>query len=74
MNTIFTTGAHLIAFPTDKSRCAQREAQATVLARAIESELRAAPHLQVVLLGDFNDCAWFFFCFVWFYGVDVCFV
>lgn len=45
-------GAHLVARPSDPSRCAQREAQSVVLQGVVAQLLRDGP---VVLLGDFND-------------------
>lgn len=47
-------GAHLIAFPTDKSRCAKREAQASVLQTVIY-EYVVQKGYEVVMMGDFND-------------------
>lgn len=48
-------GTHLIAYPTEKNRCAQREAQALVLKNLIQKEKKRNSSLEVVLLGDFND-------------------
>lgn len=45
--------AHLIAIPTDSARCAQREAQATVLQNTIYSYIDKG--YEVIMLGDFND-------------------
>lgn len=45
--------AHLIAFPTDATRCAEREAQASVLQPIIQSY--AQNHYEIIVLGDFND-------------------
>lgn len=45
--------AHLIAIPTDSSRCAQREAQAMVLQQVIYSFFQKG--YEVIMLGDFND-------------------
>ena len=45
--------AHLIAIPTDPSRCAQREAQASVLQTVLYDYINR--DYEVVLLGDFND-------------------
>jgi exonuclease III len=47
-------GAHLIAFPTTADRCAQREAQATVLRNLAEKEALSKKY-EVAMLGDFND-------------------
>jgi exonuclease III len=45
--------AHLIAIPTDSSRCAQREAQASVLQPIIANYI--LKEYEVIMLGDFND-------------------
>ena len=45
--------AHLLAIPTDVARCAEREAQASVLQYAIYDFI--ANGYEVVMLGDFND-------------------
>ena len=45
--------AHLLAIPTDPSRCAQREAQASVLQNVIFSYINSG--YEVIMLGDFND-------------------
>jgi endonuclease/exonuclease/phosphatase family metal-dependent hydrolase len=44
---------HFLAFPTTPDRCAQREAQATVLANLIREKTTAG--VNVVALGDWND-------------------
>jgi exonuclease III len=46
-------GAHLIAFPTDKMRCAEREAQAQVLQNVIFTYISKG--YEVIFLGDLND-------------------
>jgi exonuclease III len=46
-------GAHLIAFPTDKYRCAEREAQAQVLQNVIYGYVSKG--MEVIFLGDLND-------------------
>jgi exonuclease III len=46
-------GAHLLAFPTDKMRCSEREAQAQVLQNIIYSYV--LKEYEIILLGDFND-------------------
>ena len=46
-------GAHLLAFPTDKTRCAEREAQAQVLQNIIVKYIEKG--YQILLSGDFND-------------------
>lgn len=45
--------AHLLAIPTDPARCAQREAQASVLQNTIYSYINKG--YEVIMLGDFND-------------------
>ncbi len=45
--------AHLLAIPTDSSRCAQREAQAAVLQNVIFSYINKG--YEVIMIGDFND-------------------
>jgi exonuclease III len=46
-------GAHLVAFPTDPARCAQREAQAQILQNIISTYI--SKKIEVVVMGDFND-------------------
>ena len=46
-------GAHLLAFPTDVERCAEREAQAQVLQNVISTYI--GKKYEVIMLGDFND-------------------
>jgi len=46
-------GAHLIAFPTDRQRCAEREAQAQILQNVIAKYIDNG--VEVIMLGDFND-------------------
>ena len=45
--------AHLLAMPTDPSRCAQREAQASVLQNVIFGYVNKG--YEVIMIGDFND-------------------
>ena len=45
--------AHLIAYPTDASRCAKREAQASILQSAIMNYTNKG--YEIVMMGDFND-------------------
>ena len=45
--------AHLLAIPTDPSRCAQREAQASVLQSVIANFINMG--YEIIMLGDFND-------------------
>ncbi len=46
-------GAHLLAIPTDPSRCVQREAQAQVLQNIVSSYIKK--DFEIILLGDMND-------------------
>ena len=52
MNVAFIS-AHLLAIPTDSTRCAQREAQASVLQTVIASYIER--EYEVIMIGDFND-------------------
>jgi exonuclease III len=52
MNVAFIS-AHLLAIPTDPSRCAQREAQASVLQSVISDFINR--EYEIIMLGDFND-------------------
>ena len=45
--------AHFIAIPTDPARCAQREAQASILQTVISDYI--GKNYEVIVLGDFND-------------------
>lgn len=45
--------AHLIAFPTVSTRCAQREAQASILQKIIYEKIQNGS--EVIMMGDFND-------------------
>jgi exonuclease III len=45
--------AHLLAIPTDPSRCAQREAQASVLQNVIFGYINKG--YEIIMIGDFND-------------------
>jgi exonuclease III len=45
--------AHLIAYPTDPARCAQREAQAQVLQYVVYNYILEG--YEIILLGDMND-------------------
>lgn len=44
-------GVHFLAYPTDPTRCAQREAQAQV----IQNIIHQYPDHEIVVAGDFND-------------------
>ncbi len=46
-------GAHLLANPTDPQRCAEREAQAQILAELARNQTQLG--YEVILWGDFND-------------------
>jgi exonuclease III len=46
-------GAHLLAIPTDPSRCVQREAQSQVLQNIVSSYIQKG--YEVILIGDMND-------------------
>ena len=52
MNVAFIA-AHLLAIPTESSRCAQREGQASVLQPVIADYI--SRKYEVIVLGDFND-------------------
>jgi len=45
--------AHLIAIPTEPSRCSQREAQAMILQTIIYSYIQK--NYEIIMIGDFND-------------------
>jgi len=51
-NVVFI-GAHLLAYPTDTTRCAEREAQAQVLQNVIFEYYNKG--YEVIMMGDFND-------------------
>ena len=46
-------GVHLLAIPTDPSRCVQREGQAQVLQNIVYSYIQKG--YEIILLGDMND-------------------
>jgi len=46
-------GAHLLAYPTDKTRCAEREAQAQVLQNILYDYIKRG--YELIVLGDLND-------------------
>lgn len=52
LNVAFIS-AHLIAIPTDSARCAQREAQASVLQTVIIDYINR--DYEIIMIGDFND-------------------
>jgi exonuclease III len=54
--TVYLIGAHLLAIPTEPSRCASREAQASVLQDLIVQLLdNGNPNVGIILMGDLND-------------------
>lgn len=53
--TVYLIGAHLLAIPTEPSRCASREAQASVLQELIVSLLKTEGEVGIILMGDLND-------------------
>ena len=54
--TVYLIGAHLLAFPTEPSRCVSREAQASVLQDLIVQLLdNGNPNVGIILMGDLND-------------------
>jgi exonuclease III len=63
--TVHVIGTHLLAYPTDASRCASREAQASVLQDLIVDLLGGIdpktnkvydnPNVGLVIMGDMND-------------------
>jgi endonuclease/exonuclease/phosphatase family metal-dependent hydrolase len=55
MNIAFI-GAHFVAIPTESSRCAQREGQASVLQPVIADYI--SRDYEVIVLGDLNDFDW----------------
>ena len=52
--SVHLIGTHLLAYPTDVSRCASREAQASVLQELIVS-LLTDKSVGLILMGDMND-------------------
>jgi hypothetical protein len=46
-------GLHFLAFPTDPSRCVQREGQASVMRSMINNEM--TNNQEIIILGDWND-------------------
>ena len=46
-------GLHLVAFPTDSSRCAEREAQAMIIQKVVFQYISKG--FEVIVLGDIND-------------------
>lgn len=52
---VLMVAAHLLAYPEDPTRCAEREAQAQVLQKYIVEYLKTRESAEVIVLGDFND-------------------
>lgn len=52
MNIAFIA-AHLLAYPTDATRCAEREAQAQVIQKVIAGYI--GRDYEIIMMGDFND-------------------
>lgn len=52
-HSIALIGAHLLAYPTDKMRCAEREAQAQVLQNILFDYINRG--YELIVLGDLND-------------------
>lgn len=48
-------GVHFLAYPTDKSRCVQREAQAQVIQNIVFNHLLVYPSDEIIVMGDMND-------------------
>lgn len=46
---------HLLAYPTDKTRCVEREAQAQVIQNIVVSSLSKYPDDEIIIMGDMND-------------------
>jgi exonuclease III len=50
---VLVIGLHLLAYPEDPTRCAEREAQAQIIQNVIVQYI--AKDYEIVVLGDFND-------------------
>lgn len=48
-------GLHLLAYPEDTTRCAEREAQAQIVQNVIADYIAANKDREVIVLGDMND-------------------
>lgn len=46
---------HFLAYPTDKARCVQREAQAQVIQNLVANALTKYPKDEIIIMGDMND-------------------
>ena len=53
--SIHMIGLHFLAYPTDITRCSQREAQAQVIQNIIVQLLKDDPTGEIIVLGDMND-------------------
>jgi len=51
---VLFVGLHLLAYPEDATRCAEREAQAQIIQSAVAAFVREVGG-EVIVLGDFND-------------------
>jgi endonuclease/exonuclease/phosphatase family metal-dependent hydrolase len=51
--SVLFVGAHLLAYPEDATRCAEREAQAQILQNVVAKYIGAG--WEAVIIGDFND-------------------
>lgn len=51
---VLFVGLHLLAYPEDTTRCAEREAQAQIIQSAVATYVREVGG-EVIVLGDFND-------------------
>ena len=56
-NSIFIhiIGVHFLAYPTDVTRCAQREAQAQIIQNLIINIMTNYPEDELIVIGDMND-------------------
>jgi exonuclease III len=52
---VIMVGVHFLAYPTDKTRCAEREAQAQVIQNIVVSMLSKYPKDEIIIMGDMND-------------------
>ena len=48
-------GLHLLAYPEDATRCAEREAQAQIIQNVVAEYIDANKYGEVIVLGDLND-------------------
>lgn len=52
---IHMIGVHFLAYPTDITRCAQREAQAQIIQNLIMNITNHYPEDEIIVIGDMND-------------------